>query len=78
MPAKVKESDTAVLLRFARLVIDMRKSQRSYFASRRKGAAAEDALQDSKRREAEVDKLANEILGYTTPSLFDQPPEVTG
>lgn len=70
MAVKAKESDTAVLLRFVREYLDLRKAQKSYFRSK-----SADHLEDSKRRERALDATAEEILGYTTPSLFDLPPE---
>lgn len=70
-----QESDTARLLAYARLVNDMRKAQRNYFAARRKGQHADDALDCSKRLEKAVDAMTLDVLDLTTPCLFDLPPE---
>lgn len=70
MPTNKQLSDTDTLLRFVRAFMDMRKAQRTYFKSRQA-----EHLEDSKRREKELDTWAEEILGLTTPNLFDQVPE---
>lgn len=70
MPTNKQLSDTDTLLRFARQYLDMRKCQRTYFKSRQP-----EHLEDSKRREKELDTWAEEILGLTTPNLFDQLPD---
>jgi hypothetical protein len=71
----VQDSDTARLLAYARLVNDMRKAQRCYFAARRKGHHADELKDASIRLEKAVDALTVDVLELTTPSLFDLPPE---
>lgn len=59
-------SESDELMEFARLVKNLRTTQKEYFRTRDRVT-----LQQSKSLESQVDRRCEEILLYTSKSLFD-------